>query len=32
LEEKESEPMERVEEVKGRNKEKESRFRKRYGF
>jgi len=32
LEEKESEPMERVEEVKGRNKEKESRFGKRYGF
>ena len=32
MEEKESEPMERVEEVKGRNKEKESRFGKRYGF
>jgi transposase InsO family protein len=32
LEEKGSEPMERVEEVKGRSKEKESRFGKRYGF
>jgi transposase InsO family protein len=32
LEEKESELMERVEEVKGKNKEKEGRFGKRYGF
>jgi transposase InsO family protein len=32
LEEKGSEPMESVEEVKRRNKEKESRFGKRYGF
>jgi transposase InsO family protein len=32
LEEEGSEPMERVEEVKGRNKEKESRFGKRYGY
>ena len=32
LEEKGSEPMERVEEVKGRSKEEESRFGKRYGF
>ncbi len=32
LEEKGSEPMESVEEVKRKNKEKESRFGKRYGF
>ena len=32
LEEKGSEPMERVEGVRGKNKEKESRFGKRYGF
>jgi transposase InsO family protein len=32
LEEKGSEPMERVEEVRGRSKEQESRFGKRYGY
>ena len=32
LEEKGSEPMERVEEVRRKNKEKESRFGRRYGF
>src|SRR4030042_3901026 len=32
LEEKGSEPMESIEEVKRRNREKESRFGKRYGY